>query len=134
MNTSLVRGYRLPLLAIPVITQDQINAYLSASGDDNPLHTDPELARRIGLDGIPIPGMLVMALVSKFVQQWCYCRTVSKLTTRFISPVIVDGGIIIEARVVALDVASHRAILRITVAQNGKVAAMAEAETDLANA
>lgn len=44
---------------------EQIAAYASASGDLNPIHVDPEFARRVGLPGVIAHGMLQMGLAAR---------------------------------------------------------------------
>jgi len=121
------RGHRLPARELSPLTQIGIERYLEAAGDDNPLHRDPELARRAGLAGIPVPGMLLMGLVADRVRNWEWCGRIIKLTARFTSPLIVGTGATIEARVVAIDETAGRATLRVTMASAGQIAVMAEA-------
>lgn len=52
------------------ITKKQIKEYARASGDDNPIHTDLEAAKKAGLPGCIAHGMLVMALGSYALTQW----------------------------------------------------------------
>jgi acyl dehydratase len=47
-----------------VVTQEQIDAYAIASGDHNPLHTDPAFAATTALGGPVAHGMLVLAWLS----------------------------------------------------------------------
>ena len=46
---------------------DQTFRYAEASGDDNPIHLDPEAARKSGFPGIVCHGMCTMAMASKVV-------------------------------------------------------------------
>lgn len=46
------------------VTQGQIDAYAQASGDDNPLHTDPAFAATTPLGSTVAHGMLVLAWLS----------------------------------------------------------------------
>ena len=46
------------------VTQAQIDAYARASGDHNPLHTDPAFAAATPLGGTVAHGMLVLAWLS----------------------------------------------------------------------
>ena len=46
------------------VTQGQIDAYAQASGDDNPLHTDPAFAATTPLGGTVAHGMLILAWLS----------------------------------------------------------------------
>jgi len=49
------------------INQDRLNAYAKASGDDNPLHLDPEFAVETQFGGIIAHGMLTLAFVSEMM-------------------------------------------------------------------
>ncbi len=49
------------------INQGRLNAYAKASGDDNPLHLDPEFAARTQFGGIIAHGMLTLAFVSEMM-------------------------------------------------------------------
>jgi len=131
MSQSVAVGHRLTPLAVPQITQDEVNAYLVVSGDDNPLHTDRDLAYRAGLANIPVPGMMVMAQMEQFIYSWAPCRNITKLMSRFVVPVLVDGDLGLEGRVVALDADAGQAVLRVTAAQAGKISVIAEAEVTI---
>lgn len=67
--TSSTVGQELSALVKPPITQEQLRQYADASGDHNPIHLDPEAARRVGLDGVIAHGMLSMAFLGQFVNQ-----------------------------------------------------------------
>jgi 3-hydroxybutyryl-CoA dehydratase len=49
------------------ITQEKINRYAEAGGDDNPLHTDQEFAARTMFGGTIAHGMLVLAYLSEML-------------------------------------------------------------------
>src|SRR5947209_2008298 len=50
------------------VDEDQTYRYAEASGDHNPIHTDPDFARNVaGLPGIILHGMCTMAFASKAV-------------------------------------------------------------------
>jgi len=49
------------------INQERLNAYAKASGDDNPLHLDPEFAAGTQFSGIIAHGMLTLAFVSEMM-------------------------------------------------------------------
>jgi acyl dehydratase len=128
MSDFPVRGHRLAGLSIAAVSQAQVDAYLLASGDDNPLHSDLELARRAGLVGIPVPGMMVMGLAAQYLAQWPSCQMVIKLSARFVSPVLVGHGLTIEGRIAAVDAKARDAVVRLTASQNGTIAVLAEAK------
>lgn len=51
------------------VTQAQIDAYAGASGDHNPLHTDPAFAATTPLGGTVAHGMLVLAWLSALLTE-----------------------------------------------------------------
>ena len=59
-------GTRLPCRS-KSITQKQLNRYSWVSGDQNPLHLDPEFAATTKFGGIIAHGMLTLALVSEML-------------------------------------------------------------------
>lgn len=65
----LKEGQELELLKKKPVTKVQLVKYAGASGDYNPLHTDDEFARKIGLDGVIAHGMLVMGFLGEYVMQ-----------------------------------------------------------------
>ena len=59
-------GQSLPSVS-RVITQQCIDAYARASGDDNPLHTDPRYAAGKRFGSTIAHGMLVLSLVEELM-------------------------------------------------------------------
>lgn len=57
----------------PAITREQLRLYAEASGDNNPIHLDDEVAKKFGLPGIIAHGMLVAGLMAdraeKFIEE-----------------------------------------------------------------
>ena len=62
-------GEPLPTLS-KTVTQAQIDAYAEVSGDHNPIHVNPAVARAVGLDGTIAHGMLSMAFVGQVLTGW----------------------------------------------------------------
>jgi acyl dehydratase len=60
-------GQALPALTAGPLTHNQFVRYAGASGDFNPLHTDPAFARAAGLDGVIAHGMLVMGIAGRLL-------------------------------------------------------------------
>ena len=54
-------------LPVPTITPEMAAAFAEATGDHNPLHTDPTAARAAGLDVVPAHGMLSMAFLARLL-------------------------------------------------------------------
>ena len=62
MNWEL--GQELNPLVKPAITTDQLKAYASASGDNNPIHLDDKFAKVAGFPSVIVHGMISMAFLS----------------------------------------------------------------------
>jgi acyl dehydratase len=80
-------GERIPELT-KHITQEQIDAYADVSGDHNPIHVNPDVARAVGLDGTIAHGMLSMAFAAQLLTDWLATRPkpggwVMRLRVRF---------------------------------------------------
>ena len=57
-------GDELPELRVTP-DADLTKRYAAASGDPNPIHTDPEFAKNVGLPGIILHGLWTMAQVAR---------------------------------------------------------------------
>jgi len=84
-----------------VVTEDQALRYAAASGDDNPIHTDPEVARKAGLPGCILHGLCALAFAQRdLIDHACAGdpgRLVS-LSTRFTGMVFLGETLQFEVR------------------------------------
>lgn len=76
------------------VTRADLVAYAVASGDQNPIHQDEEVALSVGLPGVIAHGMYTLALVGTAVAEWTGGAEVVDLGAKFTSPVVVpaEGG------------------------------------------
>ncbi len=82
------------------IDPDQTHRYAEASGDHNPIHTDPMMAQMAGLPGIIVHGLCTMAIASKGVIDKAAGGNPEKLKrfkVRFSKPVLPEETITVEA-------------------------------------
>ena len=93
MTTQLGAGEVLTPKTFTVTRADLV-AYADASGDQNPIHQDEEVARSVGLPGVIAHGMYTLALVGRAVAEWTGGAEVVDLGAKFTSPVVVpaEGG------------------------------------------
>jgi acyl dehydratase len=63
-------GQELPVLVSVPLTLNQSVRYSGASGDFNPLHTDPAFGKQLGLDGSIVHGMHVMGLIGRMISDF----------------------------------------------------------------
>src|SRR3954452_15776114 len=72
------------------ITRADLVAYAAASGDPNPIHQDPEVARSVGLPDVIAHGMYTLALVARYVdEQLGGPGRIVELGAKFTKPVVV---------------------------------------------
>ncbi|RHX88138.1 MaoC family dehydratase [Leptospira stimsonii] len=76
-------GYELPPLKTDVITHANLVRYAGASGDFNPIHNDPDFARKTGLDGTIAHGMYVMAQLGKLCTSWADQKQIREFGVTF---------------------------------------------------
>jgi len=73
------------------VRENQTYIYAEGSGDHNPIHVDPEFARKVGLPGIILQGLCTMAFCFKAVQDGACGQDplrVRRLRVRFAKPVL----------------------------------------------
>ena len=94
-------GEELPKLVKAPVTHLQLVRYAGASGDFNPLHTDPKVGEMIGTGGIIAHGMLIMGFVGQLLSDYVGPAALRKFGVRFkgmthLDDVITCTGIITE--------------------------------------
>ena len=72
------------------VTRADLVAYAAASGDPNPIHQDPEVARGVGLPDVIAHGMFTLALAARYVdEQLGEPGRIAELGAKFTKPVVV---------------------------------------------
>jgi acyl dehydratase len=114
-------GDELPSLA-RTVTREDVRAYADASGDQNPLHQDDDVARMVGFSGIIAHGMFTMGHLGACVASWAGSpASVMRLSAQFRAPVFMGEEIVAGGRVRSLDEQAHTVIaeLWVTVERDG---------------
>lgn len=86
-------GDAMPKLVKPGVTHLQLVRYAGASGDFNPLHTDPKIGEMIGTGGIIAHGMLIMGFLGQFLSDYVGPAALRKFNVRFKGMTHLDDGI-----------------------------------------
>ena len=124
-------GEKLPPVAFGPFLQEDLRAYAAASGDDNPIHLDPDLALSIGLDAPPVHGMLVMSCFKPALAAWRHDLRIARLAGKFVQPLPCGDRVEISGRVVqSRDGSSPQAVMRL-MAHGGRGALVILAEATL---
>ncbi len=76
-------GDEIPKLVKLPVSHLQLVRYAGASGDFNPLHTDPKMGEAIGLGGIIAHGMLIMGFVGQMLSDYVGPAALRKFDVRF---------------------------------------------------
>lgn len=91
-------------LVKPPIDKLQLLKYAAASGDFNLIHTDDETARKAGLPGVIVQGMLIMGFLGELLSEIAGNRAfVSRLQVRFLGTVLPGISVTCRAKVMAKD-------------------------------
>jgi acyl dehydratase len=99
-------GTALPDLAKGPVQKLDLVKYAGASGDFNPLHTDDDFAKAVGMkDGVIAHGMYVMGCVGQAVTTWVPKKNLKRFGVRFAGMTkpgntITVSGAVIEKNVV----------------------------------
>ncbi|HZR39078.1 MAG TPA: MaoC/PaaZ C-terminal domain-containing protein [Ktedonobacteraceae bacterium] len=76
-------GDEIPKLVKEPMTHLRLVRYAGASGDFNPLHTDPKIGEMIGTGGIIAHGMLIMGFVGQLLSDYVGPLALRKFGVRF---------------------------------------------------
>lgn len=76
-------GDSIPPLVKSPMTHLRLVRYAGASGDFNPLHTDPKVGEEIGTGGIIAHGMLIMGFVGQLLSDYAGPGALRKFGVRF---------------------------------------------------
>src|SRR5947209_18030720 len=86
-------GDELPKLTKSPVSHLQLVRYAGASGDFNPLHTDPKIGEMIGTGGIIAHGMLIMGFVGQMLSDYVGPTALRKFGVRFKGMTRIDDAI-----------------------------------------
>ena len=99
-----------------LVTREDVKAYAGASGDQNPLHQDDEVARAAGFPRVVAHGMYTMGTLTSWLVDWLGDpAALLRLKVHFRAPVFVDESIECGGRVRSLDPRSRTAVLEVWV-------------------
>jgi acyl dehydratase len=86
-------GDEIPKLVKSPVSHLQLVRYAGASGDFNPLHTDPKIGEAIGIGGIIAHGMLIMGFVGQMLSDYVGPAALRKFGVRFKGMTRIDDVI-----------------------------------------
>ena len=101
------------------VTREDVRAYADASGDQNPLHQNDDLALSVGFPGIIAHGMFTMGHLATCVAEWADGpANILRLSAQFRVPVLMGEDIVAGGRVRAINNDTQTAIVELWVTVN----------------
>ncbi len=98
------------------VTREDVKAYADASGDQNPLHQDDEVARAAGFPRVVAHGMYTMGTLASWLVDWLGDpAALLRIHAHFRAPVFVDDSIECGGRVRSMDPDARTAVLDVWV-------------------
>lgn len=82
-------GVQLPEFE-PDTSLDNVRTFVKAAGWDGPRFTDHEAARKEGLPGALVPGILSQGYLAAMIHRWAPDAFIENVDTIFRAPVLVD--------------------------------------------
>lgn len=123
-------GHRLTPLVVPSIERPTLRNFAAASGDPNPLHLDPTVARASGQPDVIAHGMLSMAYAARLLTDEWGPAALRSWHVRFLAPTPVGRRPTCHGEVLALN--AGLAVIRLWVeTEDGTVTLSGDAEVSL---
>ena len=107
-------GSKLPDF-VPDTSLANVKQFAIAAGWDGPRFTDHEAARKEGLPGALVPGIMSQGFLSAMIHRWAPLAEVQLIDTVFRAPVIVDQTYHINGVVTDIDEESGAVEIDLTV-------------------
>lgn len=95
-------GDRLPVREIGPVTQTDIVRFAGAGGDFNPLHHDPEFARKAGFATPIAMGQMQAGILAGWLTDWCGVEHLREYEVRFRAAVLPGDVLELSGEVVAI--------------------------------
>ena len=95
-------GEQLPVFA-PDTTLDNVRRFAEAAGWSGPRFTDHEAAKKEGLPGALVPGIMSQGFLAAMIHRWAPDAEILNVDTVFRAPVIVDQAYSISGVVTDID-------------------------------
>jgi acyl dehydratase len=107
-------GEDLPVFE-PDTSLDNVIRFTEAAGWRGPRFTDHEAARKEGLPGALVPGIMSQGFLAAMIHRWAPGATIEEVDTIFRAPVIVDQTYHINGVVTDIDTDEGRVEVDLTV-------------------
>ncbi|MDG2276800.1 MAG: hypothetical protein P8L31_02500 [Pseudomonadales bacterium] len=117
--TDVEFGEELPAFE-PDTSLPNVKQFAVAAGWDGPRFTDHEYARKEGLPGALVPGIMSQGFLSAMIHHWAPTAEVRSIDTIFRAPCVVDQPYFINGVVTDIDEDSGTVEIDLTVTNDAK--------------
>ena len=107
-------GVELPVFE-PDTSLENVRRFVKAARWDGPRFTDHEAARKEGLPGALVPGIMSQGFLAAMIHRWAPDALIENVDTVFRAPVIVDESYRIAGVVTDIDEDSGKVEIDLTV-------------------
>ena len=107
-------GAQLPVFA-PDTTLANVRRFAVAAGWNQPRFTNHEAARKEGLPGALVPGIMSQGFLSAMIHRWAPDAQITNIDTVFRAPVVVDDVYQISGVVTDIDEEAGTVVIDLTV-------------------
>lgn len=95
-------GEELPAF-LPDTSLENVRSFCAAAGWDGPRFNSHEEARKLGLPGAIVPGIMSQGFLAAIIHRWAPDASIEKIDTVFRAPVLVDQKHTITAIITDVD-------------------------------
>ncbi len=99
----------------PDVGMENVRRFTRAAGMDFGRFTDHEAARKEGLPGAIVPGIMSQGILAATVHRWAPGSHIERIDTIFRSPALVDAKATCRATVTDIDEAQRRVEIDLTI-------------------
>jgi acyl dehydratase len=115
-----------------LLTQDEFNRFAALSGDDNPIHVDPDFSARTRFGKTVAHGMFLYSLICGVLAKHIPNASQVSQELMFPTPSYVGEEIAVSARVLEFDAAKNLARVETMVTRpNGEIGCQGEMTIEL---
>ena len=108
-------GEELPSFE-PDTSLANVKIFVTAAGWNGPRFTDHEAARKEGLPGALVPGIMSQGFLVAMIHRWAPAASIKKIDTIFRAPIVVDQKCVITGIVTDINEESALVEIDLTVA------------------
>lgn len=108
-------GLDLPELA-PDVSMPRVRRFAGSAGMLTARFTDHEGAKKQGLPGAIVPGIMSQALLASLIHRWAPGCSIEKIDTIFRAPILVDSKPVCRGVVTDVDPSERRLHVDLTIA------------------